>query len=392
MAGHANARNAVCRRVVRRYAVLPACALAAGVAQAQQPSPDPAIVHVYVNLVQMPVLVLDPSRHSAPPVPPSQFEVKLEGMKAFKPQHIRREGDDPISLGILIDVSDPSDPLWHDHLPEAINTLTKGMRSWDRIEVFGMDGCNLRVFGGETEPDAEKVQSLIREVVAIKPYERVRKIDGPCAHPINLWQAMSYAADKLGTRNGRHVLLTLSNGAVNNDADLTKLHSMLNLNSVTMFSIDHNAITPSSHIPAFGSSLGVTPMSRGRMSSASSMTVPEPTVAAELNGMVMQSELSGGMKLNANPTNLAGTLQQFLALVRGRYILEFPRPAGLDKAQYRTEVTIAHSHAFIRAASISVPVASPEEASDPTVEHGIASNAPPEDPVLPTTTAPTPVK
>jgi hypothetical protein len=341
-------------------------------AQTEPPPANPPVIRVYVNLLQIPVLVLDTSLRRMPPVPSSQFEVKLEGVKAFRPQRIRLEGDDPISLGILVDVSDPSETLWRDALPNAIDTLTHGLRSWDRIEIFGLDGCHLRTFGGELLPEPGQIKGRIIEATSIKPYSAVQKTEGPCAHPINLWQSMSYAADSLGKRNGRRVLLALTDGTANNDEDLAKLHSTLNLNSVTMFAIDHNILTIGSAMAAFtnGSIANpVTARSRGGSSQATLPSAPEP-VNISVTGLLTQSELSGGMKMNANAATLSSTLEQFLTLLRGRYILEFPRPDALGQGQHRIDVTIGRTRAFIRPAPVTLPIASPEEARDPTVEHG----------------------
>jgi hypothetical protein len=375
-----------CLMLTGAPALLVATLLAPKLLAQTEPSPANApVIRVYVNLLQIPVLVLDTSLRRMPPVPPSQFEVKLEGVKAFRPQRIRLEGDDPISLGILVDVSDPSETLWRDTLPNAIDTLTHGLRSWDRVEIFGMDGCHLRSFGGELLPEPGQIKGRIIEATSIKPYSVVQKTEGPCGRPINLWQSMSYAADSLGKRGGRRVLLALTDGTVNNDEDLTKLHTMLNLNSVTMFSIDHKILTLGSAMSAFTNGSIPNPVSarsRGGSSQATLPSGPEPS-SLSVTGLLTQSELSGGMKLNASPASLSSTMEQFLTLLRGRYILEFPRPDTLHQGQYRIEVTIARTRAFIRPAPVTLPIASPEEARDPTVEHG--ANVPgPTEPAAPT--------
>ena len=62
-------------------------------------------LHVYANTIQIPVLVLGADREPTAAIDPGRFEVSLDGGPKFRATHVRREGDDPISLAILLDVS-----------------------------------------------------------------------------------------------------------------------------------------------------------------------------------------------------------------------------------------------------------------------------------------------
>ena len=63
-------------------------------------------LHVYENLLQVPVLVLRPDRDHIPkPIDADRFSVSLDAGPWFPATHVRREGDDPISLSILLDVT-----------------------------------------------------------------------------------------------------------------------------------------------------------------------------------------------------------------------------------------------------------------------------------------------
>jgi len=77
-------------------------------------------------------------------------------------------------------------------------------------------------------------------------------------------------------------------------------------------------------------------------------------------------ELSGGLVFSANRADVAKRLQGFVAMVRGRYIVEFPRPRNSTKGQHQFVVTIDKSKAFIRSTGISVPLPDAKVLADPT--------------------------
>jgi hypothetical protein len=89
--------------------------LGAGCGWAQQTSPanDAPIttLHVYTNLAQVPTLVLTKRHKEMTPVPPAQFRLSLDSGPAVPPTHVRVEGDDPISMAILIDTMVPKSEL-----------------------------------------------------------------------------------------------------------------------------------------------------------------------------------------------------------------------------------------------------------------------------------------
>jgi len=70
-----------------------------------EPLPPITTLHVYMDLIQVPVLVLDFNLQPLKPIDPSRFLVSLDAGPQFRPKHVRQEGDDPITLGILLDPS-----------------------------------------------------------------------------------------------------------------------------------------------------------------------------------------------------------------------------------------------------------------------------------------------
>jgi hypothetical protein len=352
---HRQPQNRICHGLPALFALLFCAAL-----PAQQTSPEDQAVatttlHVYVNLIQVPVLILDPWRQPRSPVPPSRFRVSLSGQTPFSPRHVRREGDDPIALALLIDASDPHASLWK-QLSKSLGLLVDKLRPEDTVQVYALDGCALRRFGNASAPDADMLQRLVSQATAIRPYAELRKELGPCVNGTNLWTAMDFITRQLETRSSRRVLLAISNGQRSaGEQAMLNLGKLMDRESVSVFGIADSDTLMSS--PGYGS--------RGDVS------------AADEAGMLARAcEVSGGIVLPSSRYSLAKTLAKSIELVRGRYIVEFPRPPGLQAGSYGLQVSIGDRYAFIRPGGASAPIADPKEAHDPTLEQGAPSQTP----------------
>jgi hypothetical protein len=61
-------------------------------------------LHVYTDLVQIPVLVLDSWREKlSSPIAPNRFSISFNGGPWSRLRHVHREGNDPIDLSIVLD-------------------------------------------------------------------------------------------------------------------------------------------------------------------------------------------------------------------------------------------------------------------------------------------------
>jgi hypothetical protein len=100
-------------------------------------------------------------------------------------------------------------------------------------------------------------------------------------------------------------------------------------------------------------------------------SVPITTISGP-SDLAIVSESSGGMVLETDPRDLKVTLARVMQLVRGRYIVEFTRPPGMEGGQHLLKVAIGQPQYFIRAAGTSMPVEDPTR-QDPTVEHGVSN-------------------
>jgi hypothetical protein len=155
----------------QRIALLAACLLPPlAHAQTAAPQEDPSTLHVYVNLVQIPVLILNSSLHPIARVPDGQFNVAIEGLGRIKPARIRLEGDDPIDLTLLVDRSVRDDGLWND-LPKSLDPLIQSLQPHDHLTVFAMDGCKARRLGEEMVAfEEDKLRLSVASAMELQPY------------------------------------------------------------------------------------------------------------------------------------------------------------------------------------------------------------------------------
>jgi hypothetical protein len=335
-------------RWITRTAVLCVAALVLArscCAQISAPDDDKSTLHVYVNLVQIPVLVLNSSLHAIPRIPDSNFRVTIDGLGQIHPARIRMEGEDPINLALIVDRSVKDDTLWND-LPKSLEPLIQSLRSRDHISFLAMDGCAARRFGPEMAPfDAEWLKETAKVVTDMVPFKSRGKQG--CPKPISYWELVMYAAGKLSQFPGRKILVTLGPGDKLNPQMAQQVHALLGGNSITLFPIIHGL-----------SMSGIVPP-RGFDSDGDA-----------LHAMSTQAELSGGMLLGTSYRGFGKTLAQPVELARGRYIIEFPRPDKLPAGTHYIQVADGHPRDFIRIAGISVPIAGPDEKRDSVVEHG----------------------
>jgi hypothetical protein len=88
-------------------------------------------------------------------------------------------------------------------------------------------------------------------------------------------------------------------------------------------------------------------------------------------------ELSGGMLTMTYPALTGKVLQRTMTMLRGRYIVEFPRPSNSTEAPHDMRIRIAKGDSyFIRPSGISVQIADPALKSDPTTVQADPSHAP----------------
>ncbi|WP_353069457.1 hypothetical protein RBB75_02980 [Tunturibacter empetritectus] len=312
---------------------------------------DVTTLHVYANTIQIPVLVLGEDRKKTAAIAPNRFQVGFDGGPPFRASHVRLEGDDPISLAILLDMSGQEAEL-SSKLENAIAELAPlSLRAQDHVSVYGMD-CAFTRYANDMPADATHLRRLVHEALQSWVDRRHAKDSSKCEEQVQLWDALAFVTNQLSTLPGRRVILAVTDGKDKGSRN--------RWNEVRVF--------------AQGSAVAVFGMTY----------VPWLAVGASGVGNALEDpfdaicELSGGLVFSANRGDVESRLKGFVAMVRGRYIVEFPRPYNSTRGQHQLMVTIDKSRAFIRSTGIAVPLQDAKVLSDPTTVRPNSTSAPEE--------------
>lgn len=346
-------RSRLRHRLTTLLANLCLCALAFSAGSnpsrlAAQESATPTL-HVYANLVQVPTLVLSPTRGRIAPVAPSRFSVSIDSGPFFRATHVRPEGDDPISLSILVDVRGSEAELLP-HLDEAIANLAPTfLHPNDHVSIYVLD-CSLFLYANDIPAESGPLKHAVTSALTTWTGRLRDKRGADCRLPTHLWDALAYLSSKLYGLPGRRVVLAMTDGS-----DTGSTHTW---NELTKFA-------QATGVAIFGLSEGV---------SLSEQLLDRRQRSENFFNSVC--ELSGGMVFFSGETRVAKTLQRFTAMLRERYIVEFPRPLNGTAGPHRLQVTIEGSQSFIRSTGISFPPADPALLADPNTMPQDPSRAP----------------
>jgi hypothetical protein len=309
------------------------------------PSDDPGYtLHVYVNLLQIPTLVLSPSFSPLPPINLDRFNISLDSGPRFHPTHIRLEGDDPIDLAILLDLSGSAYDLQPALRRSILAFSNQSLQPHDHVSIFAIDCVLVGTINNIPATDSDRIAHALDAAISFPLLHGAGQSAPHCANSIHLWNALGTVAQSLGTMPGRRVLLVVSNGH--------DQKSPVHWNDLRRYAASRS-------IALFGL-----------------YPIPEPTLLVHaLNFHLMLStedpfnqlcQLTGGLVLFTSPSEVPSNLKRTIDYVRGRYILEFPRPDAGDGRDHNIDVTLTKTDALVRPAGISYPPADPSIAKDPT--------------------------
>jgi hypothetical protein len=305
-------------------------------------------LHVYENLIQIPVLVLDPLGAPLEPIDPRRFAISIDSGPRFRPTYVGLEGDDPISLSILLDARGPEDDL----LPKidaAIAGLAPlSLQARDQVSVYALEDCTLIKTLDDAPAEQERLRRAVDSALRSWTYRRQNKRRSDCNPTLHLSDALTFVMDGLHRLPGRRVMLAITDG--------NEKGGRYSWNEV-------RAYATATGVAVFG--MVYIPHTFG----------PYRSTSYE-NAFKSVCELSGGMIFPSNGRDVAETLQRFTKTVRERYIVEFPRPFNSTVGEHVLLVTIDKMDGFIRPAGISVPMADPAVLADPTTVPADPSRAP----------------
>jgi hypothetical protein len=292
-------------------------------------------LHVYTNTIQVPVLVLKANRQrlGGRPIASSRFSISLDAGPWFRVAHVRPEGDDPISLAVLLDVSGRSATLM-ENMDAAIAALApSALLPRDRVSVFALD-C-----GVVQSPTIVPQRDLLKTAVdrALQPWtDQKAEHRTACIDSVHLWDAVTLVAGELQNMPGRRVMLIVSDGEdTGSRASWTQAKLFAGARGIAMFGL--------------------------RVPPESDHDDPD-----SIDKFSSLCESSGGLVMGTDTNDLQKKLTRFVAMLRERYIVEFPRPSNGTAGFHDLVVRVENSDDFVRSAGASFPLANPALMADPT--------------------------
>lgn len=302
-------------------------------------------LHAYTDLIQIPVLVLSPARQPMAPIAASKFSVSLDGGPRFRSTHVRLEGDDPISLSILLDVSEPVEELLP-KIDEAIAGLASfSLHSQDRVSVFALNCALIRSLN-DAPAEQDRLKRAVDAALQSWTNRRQDKHQPKCQKSVQLWDALAYLTQALYRLPGRRVILAVTDGREGGTYQWKELRLLAEASGVTIFGLAYVPYNP--------------------------WRIP----SSYEDGFTSECELSGGMVFKTNRRDVEQDLERFARTLRGRYIVEFPRPLKSTAAPHDLSVRIEKSNAIILPSGIAVPIVAPSILADPTTVPSDPSRAP----------------
>jgi hypothetical protein len=326
------------------------------------PQPPPTTMHVYENLKQLPVLVLTAKQQRMKPVDPANFRVRLDSAPPFAPTYVRQEGDEPIELAIVIDISKPDSELLPD-LSQAISALAPTyLKPQDRISVYAID-CSFIRAAFEVPAAAASLKASVD--LALTPWQTLLKMKHPpppCKATFALWDAMANVLDDIDERPGHRVMLVITDGL--DEGSKTRWPDVMKLAQIESVAV-------------FGIRSQPTISSLRAQEKGYYFEVERPDLRAAEDDFKPVCELSGGIELQTKRSNLGTQLQEAIQMVRERYILEFPRNPNETPGVHGLAVTYLKSSFYIRPSGIAVPPATEEELKGTNTLHTDPTHNPP---------------
>lgn len=306
-------------------------------------------LHAYADLIQIPVLVLGPDREPTRPIAPDRFRISLDDGPKFQATHVRREADDPITLAIVLDVRGWGAELMP-KIDDAIAELAPlSLRPQDHVSIYALD-CALYRSTTDKVPEREELKQGVD--LALQSWNDRKKLGHRrgCKQSIHLWDTLAFVTREMYGLPGRRVILAVTDGSDGGSLNSwNRVRLDAQVSGVAIFGLTYLPEAPG----AFHG-LGIT----------------------SENAFNSICELSGGMVLTASRRTKGEVLKRFVALLRNRYIVEFPRPLNSEGGAHSLMVTIDHSDAFIRASGISVPIPDPAVMDNPLTVPEDPSRAP----------------
>jgi hypothetical protein len=292
---------------------------------------------VYTNLVQVPALVLDGDLQPLPRIDFRRFLLSVDGGSQFAPTHVRLEGDDPIDIAILLDLTGEQRHLITSFEQAAATMVANSLGPQDRISIYVLN-CHLIRSTTGSAPTPDLLRSAVEAAFAAPDLNKSDTPNTPCGKKVHLWNALASVVNDLGDSRSRRVVLAVTDGR-DDGSPITweDLREFAVLKGVALFGMsnyENNSI--------------------------------DPWVRDHVDPLASLCEVTGGIVLHVQNSGLRKKLAQWIALLRGRYVVEFPRPQQLPNGENSLVISIKNDPlAFVTFAGVATPLPDPKITLDP---------------------------
>ena len=307
----------------------------------EQRAPDSTYtLHVYTDLLQIPTIVLTPLHSNYRALTKESFTLSLDGGPRFHPANVRLEGDDPITLAVVLDMTTVDNSMFAS-FASAMSTLPPGLFSArDYISVYAYDCKLMRTTEDKPATPLELQASMVKVMTEGRGSAR-NGAKQPCWQGKRLYDVIAKVSQDISDLPGRRVVLVISDGADRHSVnDWLAVARFAGNKSIAIFGI--RPVRPPT---------GTTKGYSGSDFDDGWVTVTESDSFGRLCGS------SGGVVLDGGSSKkmMAGQIQRFMAMLRERYIVEFPRPANGSAGFYAFDVQVKDPTAIIRSAGVAFP-------------------------------------
>jgi hypothetical protein len=307
------------------------------------PSGGMDLAHPYAEHIEVPVLVLDRGR-AKQGLHAQDFTVMSASQPGFHPLRSRVEGDDPLTVGVLIDTSGAVPKPAMAEFREALTASLPGLLTGrDALVLYSTDCGKVRSADLHETHTTGGLRSALQLLLAASHVEQ-DTLDGNCSERRFL-DGVAMVTSQLAKRAGRRVLLLLSNGIDQGSKNgWIRVQEYSAARSVAIFGVHWGG--------APGTMAAVLHRSDG-----TSVLVENP--------MELLCRGTGGLLLEGAPGLLSQQVQEVMTMIRSRYILEFEEPAPAAPGRHYFSVAVDDRRAIVLASGVTVPV---REAADPSGE------------------------
>ena len=328
-------------------------------------------LHAYANRIQVPALVLGEDLKPLPSVKREQFAISLDHGPAFQPAQMRIEGDDPISLAVLLDARGDQDGILKQFAQALPGLAPNYLHPADHVSIYAID-CALNQSADQVPAQTAALQAGVVRALASPGLHGAGLHGagqrGACGESIRLWDAVAKVAETLGAQPGRRVLLVVSKGMDGRSASgFAETVHAAESRSVAIFGLRYLETVDDTPIKFSGNTLTY----HNGPAAVSTVTV---ATGGDPNFFDQMCESTGGLAFNLwNPQlnhrqipAVAPSLENMIKLLRSRYILEFPRPDAYAPGQHYVTVSVPQTHPLVLTTGVAYQSANPALYADPS--------------------------